>query len=192
MSIELVMSSNHLILCCHLFLLHSVFPNIRVFSDEPVLHIRRPKHWSFSSSISPSNVYLKLISFRIGWFDLLAVQGTLKSLLQHLSSKAPILQCSTFFMAQISYPYMTTGKIITWLHRSLSTKWCLCFLICCVCHSFPFKEQVSFNFVAAVTIHNAFGDQENKFYYYFYFSHIYLSWSDGTECHELNFLNVNF
>ena len=111
MSIELVMPSNHLILCHPLFLLPSIFPSIRVFSSESVLHIRWPKYWSFSFSISPSNEYSWLISFRIGWFDLLTVQGTLKSLLQHYSSKASILQHSAFFIVQFSHPYMTTGKI---------------------------------------------------------------------------------
>ena len=102
MSIELVMPSNHLILCCPLLIPPSVFPSIRVFSNESVIHIRWPKFWSFSFSISPSNEYSGLISFRIDWFDLLAVQGTLKSLLQHHSSKALILWCSTFFMVQLS------------------------------------------------------------------------------------------
>ena len=118
MSIESVMPSNHLILCCPLLLLPSIFCSIRVFSSELVLRIRWPKYWSFSFSISPSNEYSGLISFRMDWFDLLAVQGTLKSL-QHHSSKASILQCSAFFMVQLSYPltymtltYMTTGKTI--------------------------------------------------------------------------------
>jgi len=110
-SIELMMPSNHLILCQPLLLLPSVFPSIRVFSNESVLHIRWPKYWSFSFSISPSNEYSGLISFRIDWLDLLAVQGTLKSLLQH-NSKASVLQCSAFFMVQLSHPYMTTGKAI--------------------------------------------------------------------------------
>ena len=112
MSIELVMPSNHLILYRPLLLLPSIFPSIRVFSNESVLHIRWPKYWSFSFSISPSNAYSGLISFRTNWFDLLAVQGTLKSLLQHHSSKASILQQSAFFMVQLSHPYMTTGKTI--------------------------------------------------------------------------------
>ena len=112
MSIELVMPSNHLILCHPLLLLPSVFPSIRVFSNESVLHIRWPKYWSFRFSISPSNVYSGLISFRIGWFDLLAVQGTLRSLLQHHSSKASILWHSAFVMVQLSQPYVTTGKTV--------------------------------------------------------------------------------
>ena len=109
MSIESVMPSNHLILC-HPLLLPSIFPNIRAFSNESVLCIRWPKDWSFSFSISPSNDYSGLISFRMDWLDLLAVQRTLKSLLQHHSSKASILQCSAFFTVQLSHPYMTTGK----------------------------------------------------------------------------------
>ena len=111
-SIELVMPCNHLILCHPLLLLPSVFPSIRVFPNKPLLRIRWPKYWSFSFSISPSNEYSGLISFRIDWFDLLAVQGTLKSLLQHHSSKASILWCSAFFLVQLSHPYMTIGKTI--------------------------------------------------------------------------------
>ena len=112
MSIELVMPSNHPVLCPLLLLLPSIFPSIRVFSNELVLHIRRPKYWSFSFSISPSNKYSGLISFRMDWLVLPAVQGTLKSLLQHHSSKASILCCSAFFMVQLSHPYMTAGKTI--------------------------------------------------------------------------------
>ena len=111
-SIESVMPSSHLILCHPLLLLPSIFPSIRVFSNESTLHIRWPKYWSFSFSISPSNEHPVLISFRMDWLDLLAVPGTLKSLLQHHSSKASILQCSAFFTVQLSYPYMTTGKTI--------------------------------------------------------------------------------
>ena len=112
MSIELVMPSNHLTLCRPLLLLPSIFPSIRVFSNESVLHNRWPKFWSFSFSIRPSNEYSGLISFRIDWFDLLVVQGTLKSLLQHHSSKASILWHSAFFMVQLSHPHMTTGRTI--------------------------------------------------------------------------------
>ena len=112
MSIESVMPSNHLILCRLLLLLPSIFPSIRVFSNESVLCIRWPKYWSFRFNISPSNEYSGLISFRMDWLDLLAVQGTLKSLLQHHSSKASILQYSVFFMVQLSHLYMTTGKTI--------------------------------------------------------------------------------
>ena len=106
------MPSNHLILCCPLLFLPSIFPSIRVVSNESVLCIRWPKYWSFSFSISHSNDYPGLISFRMDWLDLLAVQGTLKTLLQHHSSKASILQCSAFFMVRLSHPYMTTGKTI--------------------------------------------------------------------------------
>ena len=113
MSIESVMLSNHLIHCRSLLLLPSIFPSIRVFSNESVLRIRWPKYWSFIFSISPSNEHPGLISFRMDWLDLLAVQGTLKSLLKHHSSKASILRRSAFFRAQLSHPYMTTGKAIT-------------------------------------------------------------------------------
>ena len=131
-SIESVRPSNHLILCCPL-LLPSIFLSIRIFSNESTLHIRWPKYWSFSFSTSPSNEYSGLISFRIDWFDLLAVQGTLKSLHQHHSSKASVLQCSAFFMVQLSHPYMTTGKTIaltrwTFVGKMMS----LLFLIHCL------------------------------------------------------------
>ena len=112
MSIESVMTSNHLFLCHLLILLPSIFPSIRVFSNESVLHIKWPKYWSFSFNISPSNDYSELISFRTDWFDFPAVQGTLKGLFQHHSSKASILWCSAFFKVQLSHPYMTTGKTI--------------------------------------------------------------------------------
>ena len=113
MSIELVMPSSHLILCRPLLLLPSIFPSIRVFSNESALHIMWPKYWSFSFSISPSNEHSGLISFRMDWLDLLTVQGTLKSLLQHHSSKASILQRSAIFIVQLSHPYMTTGKTMS-------------------------------------------------------------------------------
>ena len=119
MSIQLIMPSNLLILCHPLLLLPSIFPSIRVFTSESVLRMRWPKYWSFNFSISPSNEYSGLISFRIDWFDLLAVQGTLKSLLQHHSSKASILQCSVFFIVQLSHLYMTAGETIA------LTKWTL-------------------------------------------------------------------
>ena len=109
-----------------------IFPSIRVFSNELALHIRWPKYWSFSFSISPSNEYSGLISFRIDWFDLLAVQGTLKTLLQHHSSKASILQCSAFFIVQLSHPYMTTRKTIALTRWTFVSKECLCFLKCCL------------------------------------------------------------
>ena len=122
MSIELVMPSNHLILCHSLLLLPSVLPSIRIFSKESVFHIRWPKYWSFSFCICPSNEYSGLISFRVDWSDLLAVQRTLKSLLQHHSSKASVLWRSPFFIVQLSHPSMTTGKTIAWLDGPLLAK----------------------------------------------------------------------
>ena len=122
MSIESVMPSNHLILHRPLLLLPSTFPSIRVFSNELARHIRWPKYWSFSFSNSPSNEHPGLISFRMDWLDLLAVQGSLKSLLQHLSSKASILQCSAFFIVQLSHPYVTTGKTIALTRQTFLTK----------------------------------------------------------------------
>ena len=122
MSIELVMPSNHLILCYPLLLLPSIFPSIRVFSSESTLCMRWPKYWSFSFSISPSKEHPRLICFRMDWLDLLAVQGTLKSLLQYHSSKASILQCSAFFTVQLSHPHMTSGKTIALTRRTFVGK----------------------------------------------------------------------
>ena len=122
LSIDSVMPSNHLILCRPLLLLPSIFPSIRVFSNESVLRIRWPKYWSFSFNISPSNEHLGLISFRMDWLDLLAVQGTLKSILQHHSSKASILWRSAFFIVQLSHLYMTTGKTIALTRRTFIDK----------------------------------------------------------------------
>ena len=122
MSIESVMPSNYLILCCPLFLLPPILPRISVFSSESALHIRWPKYWSFSFNISPTNEHPGLISFRMDWLDLLAVQGTLKSLLQHHSSKASILQRLAFFTVQLSHPYMTTGKTISLTRRTFVGK----------------------------------------------------------------------
>ena len=119
---RVMMPSNHLILCRPLFLPPSIFPSIRVFSNESALHIRWPKYWSFSFNISPSNEYSELISFRMDCLDLLAVQGTFKSLLQHHSSKASILQCSAFFIVQLSHPYMTTGKTIALARQTFVCK----------------------------------------------------------------------
>ena len=131
MAIESVMPPNHLILCRPL-LLPSVFPSIRVFSNESALHSRWPKDWSFSFSISPFNKYSGLISFRIDWFYLLRVQGTVKSLFQHHSSKALILWCSASFMVQLSHPYMTTGKTIALTRRTFVGKLMYLLLICCL------------------------------------------------------------
>ena len=132
MSIKSVMPSNHLILCHPLLLLPSIFLSIRVFSNESSLCMRQPKYWSFSFSISPSNEPPGLISFRMNWLDLLAVQGILKSLLQHHSSKASILWHSAFFTVQVSHPYMTTGKTIALTTQTFVGKQCLCFLTCCL------------------------------------------------------------
>ena len=154
MCIELINPFTHLVLCHPLLLLPSVFPSIRVFSNESVLHIRWPKYWGFSFSISPSNEYLGLISIRMDWLDLLAVQGTLKSLLQHHSSKESILRCSVFFIVQLSHPYMTTGKTIALTQWTFVVK--IMFLL-----FFP-KEQASFNFMGAVTISSDFGAQTIK------------------------------
>ena len=143
-SIELEMPSNHLVLCCPLILLSSVFPTVRVFSSKSVLHIRWPKYWSFNFSISPSNEYSWLISFRINWFDLLAVQRTLKSLVQHRSLKASVLQHSALFMVQLSHPYMTIGKTIALIIWTFVSKMMSCFLIWCLALS-----QLSFQGASA-------------------------------------------
>ena len=163
MSIESVMPSNHLILCRPLLLLLSIFPSIRVFFNESVLHIRWPKYWSFSFSISLSNEYSGLISFRMDWLDLLAVQGTLKSLLQNHSSKASILRHSAFFIVQLSHPYVTTGKTIALTRRTFVGKVMsqLFNMLSRLVITF-FSRSKGLNFMAAVTICNDFGAQENK------------------------------
>ena len=194
MSMGSVMPSDHLILCCPLLLLPSIFPSISIFSNESALHIRWPKYGSFSFNISPSNEHTGLISFRMDWLDLLAVQGALKSLLQHRSSKASILWFSAFFIVQLSHPYMTTGKTIA------LTRWIfvgevmslLFHMLSKLGHRFSSKELVSFNYMAAVTICSDFGAQENKVSHCFHCFSIYLPWSDGTRCHDLGFLNVEF
>ena len=132
MSIKSAMLSNHLILCCPLLLPPWIFPSLRVFSNESVLPVRWPQYWNFSFSISPSSEYSGLISFRIDWLDLLAIQGTLKNLLQHYSLKASILRCSAFFIVQLSHPYMTTGKTIALTRWMFVGKVMFCFLICCL------------------------------------------------------------
>ena len=186
MSIELVMPSNHLILCHALLLCLQSF--IRVFLSESVLPIRWPEYQSFS--ISPSNEYSGPISFTIDWFDLLAVQGTLKSLLQHHSSKASILWFSAFFMVQLSHLYMTTGKTIALTRWTFVSK--VMSLLFKVCHSFSSKGQASFNFMAAVTICSDFGTQGNKVCHFFHCLPIYLPRCVGSGCHDLSFLNVEF
>ena len=151
------MPSNHLTLCFPLLLLPSIFPSIRVFSNESALHIRWPSYWSFSFNISPSNEYPGLISFKMDWLDLLAVQGTLKSLLQHHSSEASVLLHSAFFIVQLSHPHMATGKTIAltrWTFASRVTSLLFKMLSrSCI----TFLQRVSFNFMAAITICNDFG-----------------------------------
>ena len=160
MSIELVMPSNNLILCLSLLLPSSIFPSIRVFSNEATLHMRWPKYWSFSFSISPSTKYSELIAFRMDSLGLLAVQGTLKILLQHQSSKASITWCSAFFIVQLSQSHMTTGKTTALTRWSFVGKVMsfLCNMLSGLVKSFP-KEQESFNFTAAVTICRDSGSQ---------------------------------
>ena len=160
MPTELVMSSNHLILWYPLLLLPSIFPRIRVFSNESVPHIRWPKYWSFNFSISSSSEYSGLIFLRIDWFKLLVVQGTLKTLLQHHSSKASILQCSALFMVQLTHDCWKNHSLdYTGLGRQVTS---LLFDTVYVCQSFSSKEQASLNFMVAVTICSNFGVQENN------------------------------
>ena len=191
MSIELVMPSNHLIIGCPLLLLPSNFPSIRVFSNESAFHIRWPKYWSFSFSISPSNEYSGLISFRQDWLDLLAVQGTLKSLLQQHSSKASILRHSAFFIVQLSYPYMTTGKNIALTRQTFIDKLMSLFfnmLSRLVITFLPRSKRLSISWLqspSAVIV-----EPRKIVSHCFHCFHIYLLWSDGTGCHGLSFLNV--
>jgi len=175
MSIESLMLSNHLILCHPLLLPPSIFPIIRVFSNESALHIRWPKYWIFSFNISPSNEHPGLISFRMDWLDLLAVEGTLKSLLQHHSSKASILQRSAFFIVQLSHPYMTTGKTIALTRWTFVGKVMMSLLFNMLSRlviTFLLKSK-HFNFMAAVTICSDFGAQKNKVSHFLYCFPIY-------------------
>ena len=186
------MPSNHLILCHPLLLLPSIFLSIRVFSNESALRIRWPKYWSFTFHISPSNEHPGLISFRIDWLDLLAVQRTLKSLLQHHSSKASILQHSAFFTVQLSHPYMTTGKTIALTRRTFVGKvMSLLFnmLSRLVITFLPRSKRLLIS-LAAVTICTDFGAQKNKVSHCFHCFPTYLPQSDGIGCHNLSFLNV--
>ena len=181
---------NHLILCHPLLLLPSIFPSIGVFTNESTLCIRWPKYWSFSFSIIPSNEYSGLISFRIDWFDLLAVQGTLKSLLQHPSWKASVLQCSAFFMVQLLHPYMTTGKttaltkltfvgkVMSLLFNALS-RFVLAFL--------PRRKHLLISWLQSTSTVKNFGAQENEVCHCLHCFPSYLPWSDGTGCHDLSF-----
>ena len=195
MFIESVMPSNHLILCCPLLLPASIFPSIfpRVFTNESVLHIRWPKYCSFSFSISPSNEHPGLISFRMDWLDLLEVQGTLKSLLQHHSSKASILQQSAFFIVQLSHPYMTTGKTIAltrWtffgklmsLLSNMLSRLVIAFL--------PKSKRLLISCLQSPSV--VILGAKKKVSHYFHCFPIFLPWSDGTGCHDLSFLNGEF
>ena len=186
------MPCDHLILC-HPLLLPSIFPSMRVFPNESVLHIRWPKYWSFSFNISPSNEYAVLIFFRMDWLDLLAVQGTLKSLLQHHSSKASILRHLAFFIGQLSHPDVTTGKTIAlmwwtfvgkvmFLLFSMLSRLVIAFL--------PRSKHLLILWLqspSAVIL-----DPPKIVSYCFHYFPIHLPWSDGTGCHELRFLNVEF
>ena len=193
MSVESVMPSSHLILCHPLLLLHPIPCSIRVFSNESALHIRCPKYWSFSFSISPSNEHPGLITFRMDWLDLLAVQGTLKSLLQHHSSKASTFQHSAFFIVQLSHPYMTTGKTIaltrwTFVHKvrsllfNMLSRLVITFLPRSNCLLISWLQSPS-----AMTLE----PPKNKACNSFHSLPIYFPWGDGTRCHDLSFLNVN-
>ena len=165
MSIESVMPSSHLILCCTLLRLPPILPSIRVFSNESTLHIRWPKYWSFSFSTSPSNEHPGLISFSMEWLNLLAVKGTLKRLLQYHSSKASILLCSAFFTLQLSHPYMTTGKNIALTRRTFVGKvmsLLLNMLSRLVITFLPWSKRLLKNFMATITICSDFGAPKNK------------------------------
>ena len=192
MSIESVMPSNHFILCHPLLLLPSIFPSIRVFSNEPALCTRWPKYWSFSFNIMPSNEYSGLISFTMDELDLLAVQGILKSLLQYHTSKASILQCSVFFIVQLSHPYMTTGKTVTLTRQTFVgkvTSLLFNMLSRLVITFLPRSKRLLISWLqssSAVILE----PPQNKVCHCFHCFSIYLPWSDGTRCHDLCFLNV--
>ena len=191
-SIELVTPSNHLILCRPLLLLPSIFPSVSVFSSESALRIRWPKYWSFSFNIIPSNEHPRLISFRMDWLDLLEVHGTLKSLLQHHSSKASILQHSAFFIVQLSCPYMTTGKTIaltrwTFVGKVMSLLFNM--LSGLVITLLPRSKCLLISWLQ-ITICSDFGAPPKKVWHCFHCFPIYFPWSDGTRCHDLHFLNV--
>ena len=183
------MLSNHLIHCRLLLLLPSIFLSIRVFSNESILHVRWPKYWSFSFSISPSNEYSGMIYFRMDWLDLLAVQGTLKSLLQHHSSKASILWHSTFFTVQLSLPYMTTGKTKALIRQTFVGKVMLFNMLSRLVIAFlPRSKRLLISWLqspSAVIL-----EPKKIVFHCFHCFPIYLPWSDGTGCHDLSYLNV--
>ena len=193
MSVDSVMPSNHVILCRPLLLLPSIFPTIRVFSSESVLRIRWPNYWNFSFSINSSHEYSALTSFRMGWLGLLAVQGTLKSLLQHHSSKASILRHSAFFIVQLSHPYMTTGKTIALtrqtfvgkvmsLHFNMLSRLIIAFLLR--------GKHLLISWLQSPSV--LILDPPKIVCQVFHCFPKCLPWSDGTGCHDLSFLNVNF
>ena len=191
MSIMSVMPSNHLIFCRPLLLLPSIFPIIRVFSNESVLHIRWPKYWSFSFSIGPSNEYSGLISFKMDWFDLLAVQGTPKSLFQHHSSKVSILQHSTIFIVQHSHLYMTTGKTIAltrWTFVGIVMSLLFNMLSRLIIVFLPRSKYLLISWLQSpsAVILEPIKIKSLSFHCF----PIYLPWSDGTTWHDLSFLNV--
>ena len=194
MSIALMIPSNHLIFCHPLLLPPSIFPSIRVFTSESVLHIRWPKYWSFSFSINPFNEYLGLISFRMDWLDLLAVQGTLKSLLQHYSSKASILRHSAFFIVQLSHTYMTTGNtraLTRWIFVGKLISLLFNMLSRLVITFLPRSKHLLISWLqspSAVILES----KKNQVSHCFHCFPIYLPWCDGTRCHDLSFLNVEF
>ena len=192
MSVESVMPSNHLILCLPLLLLPPIPPSIRVFSSESALRIRWPKYWSFSFNISPSNEHPGLVSFRMDWLDLLAVQGTLKSLLQHHSSKASILRCLAFFIVQLSHPYMTTGKSIALTRWAFVGK--VMFLLFNILSRFviAFLPRSKHLLISWLQSPSAVILEPKKIVCHsFHCFPIYLPWSDGTRCRN-SFLNVEF
>ena len=175
-SIEAVMPSNHLIFCCPLLLLPSIFPSIRVFSKESV-HIRWPKYWNFNFRISTSKEYSGLISFKIDWFDVLSVQGTLMNLLQHYSSKAPIFWCSAFFIVQLSHPNMTMGKTIGFIRRAFVSKVIILLfdmLSRLVIAFLPRSKSLLISFLWSPSVVSDFGAQENKVCHCFHCLPIYL------------------
>ena len=193
MSIKSVMPSNHLILYRPILLLPSIFPSIRVFSNESALCIRWPKYWSFS--ISPSNEYSGLISLKIDWLDLFAVQGTVKSLLQHHSSKASILHLSAFFIVQLSHPYMTTGKPIvltrwTFVGKVMSLFFNMMSRL--VTAFLPRSKRLLISWLQSPSAVILEPPPQSIVCHYFHCFSIYLPWSDGTRSHDLSFLNVEF
>ena len=187
------MPSNHLIRCCPLLLLSSIIPSIRVFSNESTLLIRWPNYWSFSFTINPFNENPGLISFRMDWLDLLAAQGTLKSLLQHRSSKASIHLCSGFFIVYLSHPYMTTGKAIAltrWKFVDRVMTLLFNMLPRLVINVLPRSKFLLISWLQSPTAVILDPSLKNKVSHCFHCFPIYLPWSDGTRCYDFRFLNV--